>query len=193
MAPENVAPLVVWLGSDESADVTGRVFEVEGGIIGVADGWRHGPRFDKGARWDPAEVGPVVADLLRESGPADPGLRRQLSPEAGGAGHAVDEPGSPVGSSAVSDEPLVHNLNNPVTDGVDRVGIATADGRPFTAVRKVLRGDGDVVVPHWTTADDPHHWNYWRREDLAYTSGTVDAFAADGLRGPPPARPCRAG
>jgi NAD(P)-dependent dehydrogenase (short-subunit alcohol dehydrogenase family) len=67
MDPANVAPLVVWLGSGESADVTGRVFEVEGGIIGVAEGWRHGPRFDKGARWDPAEVGAVVADLLAEA------------------------------------------------------------------------------------------------------------------------------
>lgn len=67
MAPENVAPLVVWLGSAESAGVTGRVFEVEGGKIGVADGWRHGPTFDKGARWEPAEVGPVVADLLAEA------------------------------------------------------------------------------------------------------------------------------
>jgi NAD(P)-dependent dehydrogenase (short-subunit alcohol dehydrogenase family) len=72
MAPENVSPLVVWLGSDESAEVTGRVFEVEGGIIGVAEGFRHGPRFDKGARWDPAEVGPVVADLLREAEPPTP-------------------------------------------------------------------------------------------------------------------------
>jgi NAD(P)-dependent dehydrogenase (short-subunit alcohol dehydrogenase family) len=67
MAPENVAPLVVWLGSDGSADVTGRVFEVEGGIIGIAEGYRHGPRVDKGERWDPAEVGAVVADLLREA------------------------------------------------------------------------------------------------------------------------------
>ena len=60
MAPENVAPLVVWLGSAESPGVTGRVFEVEGGILSVADGWQHGPRIDKGARWDPAELGPVV-------------------------------------------------------------------------------------------------------------------------------------
>ncbi len=29
MAPENISPLVVWLGSAESKDVTGRVFEVE--------------------------------------------------------------------------------------------------------------------------------------------------------------------
>lgn len=64
MAPENVAPLVVWLGSSESVGVTGRVFEVEGGAISVADGWQHGPREDKGARWEPSEIGPVVARLL---------------------------------------------------------------------------------------------------------------------------------
>jgi NAD(P)-dependent dehydrogenase (short-subunit alcohol dehydrogenase family) len=72
MDPANVSPLVVWLGSPESADVTGRVFEVEGGVIGIAEGFRHGPRFDKGARWDPSEIGPVVADLLREAEPPTP-------------------------------------------------------------------------------------------------------------------------
>lgn len=64
MAPENVSPLVVWLGSVESKNVTGKVFEVEGGKIRVAEGWAHGPEVDKGARWDPAELGPVVTDLL---------------------------------------------------------------------------------------------------------------------------------
>jgi NAD(P)-dependent dehydrogenase (short-subunit alcohol dehydrogenase family) len=39
MAPDNVSPLVVWLGSPESSEVTGRVFEVEGGIVSVADRW----------------------------------------------------------------------------------------------------------------------------------------------------------
>ncbi|MFM7271413.1 MAG: SDR family oxidoreductase [Actinomycetes bacterium] len=67
MAPENVAPLVVWLGSAESAGVTGRVFEVEGGIVSLADGWQHGPRRDKGDRWEPAELGPVIAELLAEA------------------------------------------------------------------------------------------------------------------------------
>ncbi|HEY2999490.1 MAG TPA: SDR family oxidoreductase [Acidimicrobiales bacterium] len=67
MAPENVAPLVVWLGSAQSAHVTGRVFEVEGGTVSVADGWQHGPSVDKGARWDPAELGPVVDDLLAKA------------------------------------------------------------------------------------------------------------------------------
>jgi NAD(P)-dependent dehydrogenase (short-subunit alcohol dehydrogenase family) len=64
MAPDNVSPLVVWLGSPDSRDVTGRVFEVEGGIVSVADGWQHGPRVDKGARWSAAELGPVVRELL---------------------------------------------------------------------------------------------------------------------------------
>jgi NAD(P)-dependent dehydrogenase (short-subunit alcohol dehydrogenase family) len=72
MAPENVAPLVVWLGSAESAGVTGRVFEVEGGVVSVADGWQHGPRVDKGARWEPTELGPVVRDLLAQAPPPAP-------------------------------------------------------------------------------------------------------------------------
>ena len=67
MAPENVAPLVVWLGSAQSAHVTGRVFELEAGKVAVADGWQHGVPVDKGARWDPAELGPIVDDLLAKA------------------------------------------------------------------------------------------------------------------------------
>jgi NAD(P)-dependent dehydrogenase (short-subunit alcohol dehydrogenase family) len=67
MAPENVSPLVVWLGSVDSADVTGRVFEVEGGTVSVCDGWQHGAPVDKGARWDPAEVGDAVRSLIAEA------------------------------------------------------------------------------------------------------------------------------
>jgi NAD(P)-dependent dehydrogenase (short-subunit alcohol dehydrogenase family) len=67
MAPENVSPLVVWLGSTESAGVTGRVFEVEAGRVSVATGWQHGPVRDKGARWAPAELGAVVKELLAEA------------------------------------------------------------------------------------------------------------------------------
>jgi NAD(P)-dependent dehydrogenase (short-subunit alcohol dehydrogenase family) len=72
MDPANVSPIVVWLGSSESSAVTGRVFEVEGGVVSVADGWHHGPTRDKGDRWDPAELGPVVAELLAEGRDPDP-------------------------------------------------------------------------------------------------------------------------
>ena len=67
MAPENISPLVVWLGSADSKDVTGRVFEVEGGKISVADGWQHGEPMDKGDRWEPAEVGAAVRELLAKA------------------------------------------------------------------------------------------------------------------------------
>ena len=66
--PGNIAPLVVWLGSTDSSDVTGRMFEVEGGMISVATGWQHGAPVDKGARWEPSELGTVVRGLLA-SGP----------------------------------------------------------------------------------------------------------------------------
>ncbi|EOT7836659.1 SDR family oxidoreductase [Pseudomonas aeruginosa] len=69
-APENVAPLVVWLGSEASQGVTGRMFEVEGGKLSIADGWRKGPEFDKGSRYRPEEVGKVIEHLLAETVPA---------------------------------------------------------------------------------------------------------------------------
>ena len=66
-APENISPLVVWLGSTESRDITGRVFEVKGGIIGTSDGWKDGPLVDKGARWEPDEVGAAVHEVIEKS------------------------------------------------------------------------------------------------------------------------------
>lgn len=72
MAPGNVSPLVVWLGSAASAGVTGRVFEVEAGRITVMEGWRPGPTADKGARWTPAEAGETAAKLLTRSEPGRP-------------------------------------------------------------------------------------------------------------------------
>ena len=67
MDPANVSPLVVWLGAAKSGSVTGRVFEVEGGKISVSDGWQRSVAADKGARWDIAELGPVVGDLLAKA------------------------------------------------------------------------------------------------------------------------------
>ncbi|CAM5687672.1 SDR family NAD(P)-dependent oxidoreductase OS=Streptomyces alboniger OX=132473 GN=CP975_30895 PE=3 SV=1 [Streptomyces alboniger] len=67
MAPHNVSPLVVWLGSPASAGVTGRVFEAEGGRITVMEGWRPGPTADKGTRWSPGEAGEAALKLLAEA------------------------------------------------------------------------------------------------------------------------------
>ena len=67
MSADNIAPLVVWLGSNESKDVTGQVFLVSGGTISVAEGWRRGPTTSQDDRWDPAELGKVIPDLLAQS------------------------------------------------------------------------------------------------------------------------------
>jgi NAD(P)-dependent dehydrogenase (short-subunit alcohol dehydrogenase family) len=67
MAPENVSPVVVWLASPESKGVTGRVFEVMGGRLGIAEGWRHGPVVQHEGAFDPDDVGAAIAKLLAEA------------------------------------------------------------------------------------------------------------------------------
>jgi NAD(P)-dependent dehydrogenase (short-subunit alcohol dehydrogenase family) len=62
--PANISPLVVWLGSPESAGVTGRVFTIGGDEIGVAEPWVKGPVATKGARWEPSELTAVIPDLV---------------------------------------------------------------------------------------------------------------------------------
>ena len=62
MAPENVAPLVVWLGSTDSAGVTGRVFDVRGNKLAVAEGWVRGPELKQPD--DPSQLGPIMAELM---------------------------------------------------------------------------------------------------------------------------------
>lgn len=67
MDPANISPLVAWLVSERSAGVSGRIFEVEGGRIGVVVGYRPGPDVDIARRWIPAEIGPAVSELLDRS------------------------------------------------------------------------------------------------------------------------------
>jgi NAD(P)-dependent dehydrogenase (short-subunit alcohol dehydrogenase family) len=67
--PENIAPLVVWLGSPESREVNARVFNVAGGRISVAEGWTYGPGEDHGAKWDPNELGKIVPALVEKAAP----------------------------------------------------------------------------------------------------------------------------
>ncbi|MEV6399497.1 SDR family oxidoreductase [Streptomyces sp. NPDC051907] len=70
--PEDVSPLVVWLGAAGCEGVTGRVFEAEAGRITVMEGWRPGPTADKGERWSPAEAGETARKLLGRAAPAGP-------------------------------------------------------------------------------------------------------------------------
>ena len=69
-SPLNIAPIVVWLGSEDSGDVTGQVFEVAGGRICINEGWTRGPTVTQDERWDPNDLGPVVRDMLAKRTPA---------------------------------------------------------------------------------------------------------------------------
>jgi len=76
---------------------------------------------------------------------------------------------------------LSHNGFNGATGGIWRV--ERPDG---TAVLKLSTPPGrDGVPAHWATSEDPGHWNYWRREVLAYTEGiAATAYAEAGIRAP---------
>jgi NAD(P)-dependent dehydrogenase (short-subunit alcohol dehydrogenase family) len=61
-SPRWIAPIVTWLASAESNDVTGRVFEASGNVLAVAEGWVRGPRHAPVE--DPTQLGAVVRELL---------------------------------------------------------------------------------------------------------------------------------
>jgi NAD(P)-dependent dehydrogenase (short-subunit alcohol dehydrogenase family) len=61
-SPRWIAPIVTWLVSEESAGVTGRVFEASGTMLAIAEGWSRGPRIDPID--DPTRLGPLVEQLV---------------------------------------------------------------------------------------------------------------------------------
>jgi hypothetical protein len=79
-------------------------------------------------------------------------------------------------------ERLVHNEGNAATGGIWRV---RESGR--SEVLKVACPPSDVPRgrPAWQTSAEPSHWNYWRREVLAYTTGlAATAYAKAGIVAP---------
>ncbi|HEY5072217.1 MAG TPA: SDR family oxidoreductase [Caulobacteraceae bacterium] len=63
--PKWVAPIAVWLASEQSAEVSGRVFEASGGVLGIAEGWHRGPTIQPIE--DPNLLGPAVAELMAKA------------------------------------------------------------------------------------------------------------------------------
>jgi NAD(P)-dependent dehydrogenase (short-subunit alcohol dehydrogenase family) len=66
--PRWVAPVVTWLTSPVSADVTGQVIESSGLVLAIAEGWRRGPSTDEPPA-EPGEVDAAVRKLLAEARP----------------------------------------------------------------------------------------------------------------------------
>ncbi len=65
MDPKWIAPIVTWLASTESKQVTGRVFEASGRMLAIAEGWHRGPTVAPVE--DPTTLGPIVTDLVKQA------------------------------------------------------------------------------------------------------------------------------
>ncbi len=61
--PMWVAPIAVWLASEQSAEVSGRMFEASGNVLAIAEGWRRGPTAKPTK--NPHEMGPKVAEMMK--------------------------------------------------------------------------------------------------------------------------------
>lgn len=69
LAPERVAPLVAWLISGASSGITGKIFNVSGNVISVANGWYAGPSMHAEDGWSPEALDDVVPTLVSNSVP----------------------------------------------------------------------------------------------------------------------------
>jgi NAD(P)-dependent dehydrogenase (short-subunit alcohol dehydrogenase family) len=63
--PKWVAPIAVWLASEQSSEVSGRMFEASGGVLAIAEGWHRGPTAEPVQ--DPNLIGPLVAEMVAKA------------------------------------------------------------------------------------------------------------------------------
>ncbi|MGB1506106.1 MAG: SDR family NAD(P)-dependent oxidoreductase [Acidimicrobiales bacterium] len=82
ISPRWIAVITTWLASPEAHNVTGRVFDIRGDQLGIAEGWHLGPVATQTD--DPGDLGPVVAELMSKA---------RLNANMGGVDH--EGPGFP--------------------------------------------------------------------------------------------------
>lgn len=63
--PKWIAPVITYLASEDSEDITGRVFYIGNGVFSVMEGWHRGPQCDPIA--DPVELGPILKKMSHEA------------------------------------------------------------------------------------------------------------------------------
>ena len=62
--PENVAPIVGYLCSDDAGHITGQVFGITGGLLQLYQGWTPVAELEKDARWEPKELADRMSELF---------------------------------------------------------------------------------------------------------------------------------
>jgi NAD(P)-dependent dehydrogenase (short-subunit alcohol dehydrogenase family) len=89
LAPENIAPVVVWLASDAAAGITGQVFGIQGGLVELYQGWTSVSALTKDDRWTPGEIaeraGELFGDRPRAYAPPSSPFRQAAGISRGGA------------------------------------------------------------------------------------------------------------
>lgn len=75
LAPDNIAPIVAYLASDDAAGITGQVFGVRGGNISLLQGWTPAKVIERDGRWEPKELADAIEQLV-------PGKKIQPDPMA---------------------------------------------------------------------------------------------------------------
>ncbi len=72
-APENMAPLVVYLASDDAKDISGEVVRVMGNRIWLVRGWHSAGTVAKKekAKWEPGELGQALKNLIKQAPPKE--------------------------------------------------------------------------------------------------------------------------
>ena len=63
-SPRNIAPLIVWLGSEDAKDVHGEVFRVGGGTVWLMQGWHTVGKVSQKATWEPDNLGTQLKSEL---------------------------------------------------------------------------------------------------------------------------------
>jgi NAD(P)-dependent dehydrogenase (short-subunit alcohol dehydrogenase family) len=64
--PENIAPLVGYLCSDQASHVNGQVFGITGGLVQLYQGWTPVAQLEKDERWAPKELADRMTQLFGE-------------------------------------------------------------------------------------------------------------------------------
>ncbi len=65
MAPENVAPLVAYLASDASVEITGQLFLIHGGNLQLMQGWRAATKLEKNSAWTLDDIPGAIEELFK--------------------------------------------------------------------------------------------------------------------------------
>jgi hypothetical protein len=130
-------------------------------------------------------AGPGVTSLQADFSAAT-GRYREVVPESVFLdvpdGTTVSCSGLPavLGAAVVAVEPLRHAQRNAAVAGIWR-GRGTASS---SVLKLATPPAPETASAAWPTSDEPAHWNYWRRETLAYSSQLAATAYGDAITAP---------